>query len=157
MRCRSARVYPAPVRRQRPEDPPAPLDDLLAQLLRGMARHADDPLRRARLAWPRACGPQLARHTAVLAFHDGTLEVGAYGPHWREACYQHRRGLLSRLRRAVPGLQRLELRTLPQRPVPPRAPTPPPPPADPRTAEVGHPGLRDALDALLAATPRSRP
>ncbi len=122
-----------------------------------MARHADDPLRRAHLAWPQACGPQLARHTVVLAFHEGTLEVGAYGPLWREACYQHRRELLRRLRRAIPGLEGLELRTLPQREVPPRAPSPPPPPPNPRTAEVGHEGLRGALDALLAATPRSRP
>ncbi|MCB9538762.1 MAG: DUF721 domain-containing protein [Myxococcales bacterium] len=145
------------MQRQRPEDAPAPLDDLVARLLRGLARHATDPLQRARMAWPRACGPQLARHTTLIAFVDGTLQVGAYGPHWREACFQHRRELLSRLRRAVPGLQRLELRTLPQRPAAPRTPAPPPPPADPRTEDVDHAGLRGALDALLAATPQSRP
>jgi hypothetical protein len=157
LRYRTRDAYAARVQRQRPEDPPAPLDALLAGLLRGMARHAADPLQRARLAWPRACGPQLARHTTLIAFVDGTLQVGAYGPHWREACFQHRRELLSRLRRAVPGLTQLELRTLPQRPALPRASTPPPPPADPRTEDVEHPGLRGALDALLAATPASRP
>ncbi len=134
------------------------LDPLLAALLTDLAQQADDPLRRARLAWPAVCGAALARHTVVLGLTDeGMLRVGANGPHWREACFEHRGGLLSRVRRAAPTIRGLRLETLPEAPALPRPPPVAPPPPHPATADIEHVALRGALDGLLAARRGSRP
>ncbi len=84
---------------------PENLADILGRLFtsRGWGRKTD----RLRLegAWAEAAGPEVAAATRVLAIRRGVLEVEVKGAVLLQELAQfHKRGLLTRLRTAMPGV-----------------------------------------------------
>jgi predicted nucleic acid-binding Zn ribbon protein len=84
---------------------PENLADILGRLFtsRGWGRKND----RLRLegAWAEAAGPEVVASTRVLAIRRGVLEVEVKGAVLLQELAQfHKRGLLTRLRTAMPGV-----------------------------------------------------
>jgi hypothetical protein len=84
---------------------PEKIADILGRLFtsRGWGRKND----RLRLegAWAEAAGPELVAETRVLAIRRGVLEVEVKGAVLlQELAQYHKRGLLTRLRTAMPGV-----------------------------------------------------
>lgn len=136
-------------RPRRPVRAPA-LPDVVARMVEPLADDTTDPLRRIGLAWGRICGSPLGRHIEPLRVEGATLHVGARSRLWRDAVFDQRATLVSRIRRYVPTVQRIWLHTLPE-----TSPTAPardaPPSLTPRTEGIDDPELRLAMERLLAA------
>lgn len=84
---------------------PEKIADILGRLFtsRGWGRKND----RLRLegAWTEAAGPEVAAATRVLAIRRGVMEVEVKGAVLlQELAQYHKRGLLTRLRKAMPGV-----------------------------------------------------
>lgn len=128
----------------------AALPDVVASLIEPLARDARDPLRRIRLAWNRICGMPLGRHIEPLRLEGNTLHIGAHGAIWRDAVFHQRATLLGRIRQHAAHVDRIWLHTL-DAPARPADPPPAPAPLTPRTDGISDPGLRQAVERLLAA------
>ncbi|MEZ4470262.1 MAG: DciA family protein [bacterium] len=128
----------------------ARLEEVLDAVTLPVARRQQSPLVQLRLAWGTICGAMLARHCEPVALEGQRIIIGARGADWRDAVFHQRHALRARIRQVIPAVRELRLVTLDR-----AAPASPPPRPveirpDERTAEVADPGLRAALDRLLA-------
>jgi hypothetical protein len=63
------------VKKPKREGEPAPIQEVLPALLRGIKGAASGPLGRLREAWGEVLGPEVAARTRVAAFIDGNVKV----------------------------------------------------------------------------------
>jgi hypothetical protein len=63
------------VRKPKRQGEPAPIQEVLPSILRGLKGDASGPLGRLREGWREILGPEVAARTRVAAFSDGTLRV----------------------------------------------------------------------------------
>jgi predicted nucleic acid-binding Zn ribbon protein len=84
---------------------------VLPALLRELGLEAGVLGWRAVTEWPDAVGPQIARRTRAVSFHDGTLRIEVEGSAWRYELELLKRDLLRQLNQRLgsPLVRDLEL------------------------------------------------
>jgi hypothetical protein len=94
------------VRRPRREGEPAPIQEVLPAILRGVRGAVGGPLDRVRKAWGEVLGPEVAARTRVAAFADGTVRVEVASAALKHDLVAFRSAeVLGALRERLPDLQ----------------------------------------------------
>jgi len=94
------------VRRPKREGEPAPIQEVLPAILRGVKGAVGGPLGRVRKAWGEVLGPEVAARTRVASFSDGTVRVEVASAALKHDLVTFRSAeVLGSLRERLPDLQ----------------------------------------------------